>query len=125
MVPRACEGRALKPSSRIGRGRAERIPKTNRRTKRLRILLKDIPCFFCLGGWGVVRMTGDDSIIRQIWMVALLAAMFGLKPAILSAALAPSVGNLAPEFALLSQEGTSISLKGYRGKARWPRYSPR
>jgi peroxiredoxin Q/BCP len=49
-------------------------------------------------------------------MFALLAVMFGLKPAILSAASAPLVGSMAPEFTLPSQEGTPISLRGYRGK---------
>lgn len=54
--------------------------------------------------------------MRRIWMIALLAVMFGFKPAFLSAASAPSVGSMAPEFTLPSQEGTPISLRGYRGK---------
>ena len=32
------------------------------------------------------------------------------------AASVPSVGSLAPEFTLTSQEGTPVSLKDYRGK---------
>jgi peroxiredoxin Q/BCP len=49
-------------------------------------------------------------------MMTLLALTFGLSPSILSAASTPSVGSVAPEFTLPSQEGSPISLKGYRGK---------
>lgn len=52
----------------------------------------------------------------RIWIISLLAVMFGLKPTILSSASVATVGNSAPEFTLPSQEGTPISLKGYRGK---------
>jgi len=54
--------------------------------------------------------------MRGIGMIALLAVMVGLMPAILSAASAPSVGSLALDFILPSQDGTPISLNGYRGK---------
>ncbi len=37
-------------------------------------------------------------------------------PWMLFAASAPPVGSLAPEFTLISQEGTPVSLKDYRGK---------
>jgi peroxiredoxin Q/BCP len=49
-------------------------------------------------------------------MIALLAVMVGLMPAILSAASAPSVGSVALDFILPSQDGAPISLNGYRGK---------
>jgi len=55
-------------------------------------------------------------MMNRTGMIALLAVMFGLSPAILSAASMPSVGSVAPEFTLPSQEGSPISLKGYRGK---------
>ena len=55
-------------------------------------------------------------MMNRIWMMMLLAVTFGLSPAILSAASMPSVGSVAPEFTLPSQEGSPISLKGYRGK---------
>jgi peroxiredoxin Q/BCP len=49
-------------------------------------------------------------------MIALIAVVFGLKPATLSAASTPSMGSLAPEFTLPSQEGVPIRLNDYRGK---------
>ncbi len=55
-------------------------------------------------------------MMNRTGMIALLAVMFGLSPAILSAASTPSVGSVAPEFTLPSQEGSPISLKAYRGK---------
>ncbi len=55
-------------------------------------------------------------MMNRIWMMTLLALTFGLSPSILSAASTPSVGSVAPEFTLPSQEGSPISLKGYRGK---------
>jgi len=55
-------------------------------------------------------------MMNRIWLMMLLAVTFGLSPAILSAASMPSVGSVAPEFTLPSQEGSPISLKGYRGK---------
>jgi peroxiredoxin Q/BCP len=54
--------------------------------------------------------------MRGIGMIALLAVMVGLMPAILSAASAPSVGSVALDFILPSQDGAPISLNGYRGK---------
>jgi peroxiredoxin Q/BCP len=49
-------------------------------------------------------------------MIAAFAALFVLLPTLTFAGSAPSVGSLAPEFTLPSQEGTPVSLKDYRGK---------
>jgi peroxiredoxin Q/BCP len=65
---------------------------------------------------GVGQNDRRHSMMNRTGMIALLAVMFGLSPAILSAASTPSVGSVAPEFTLPSQEGSPISLKAYRGK---------
>jgi len=52
----------------------------------------------------------------QVVRIAILVAAVGLTPLMTSAASVPTVGGLAPEFTLTSQEGTPVSLKGYRGK---------
>jgi peroxiredoxin Q/BCP len=49
-------------------------------------------------------------------MIAACAAFFVLMPTLIFAGSTPSVGSLAPEFTLPSQEGTPVSLKDYRGK---------
>lgn len=49
-------------------------------------------------------------------ITALLVVSFAVAPLIVVAASTPSVGSLAPEFTLTSQEGTPVSLKDYRGK---------
>lgn len=53
---------------------------------------------------------------NRLVMTALLLAMFGVTPLAVFAASAPLVGRMAPDFTLMSQEGTPISLKEYRGK---------
>jgi peroxiredoxin Q/BCP len=49
-------------------------------------------------------------------LVSVVAVVFGLTPLMMFAASVPSVGNVAPDFTLTSQEGTPVSLKDYRGK---------
>jgi thioredoxin-dependent peroxiredoxin len=49
-------------------------------------------------------------------MIALRVTFFALTPLLIFAGSTPSVGSLAPEFTLNSQEGTPVSLKDYRGK---------
>ncbi len=49
--------------------------------------------------------------ITAIFMAAVFVA-----PMFVFAASMPSVGSLAPEFTLTSQEGTAVQLKDYRGK---------
>jgi peroxiredoxin Q/BCP len=45
-----------------------------------------------------------------------IVVVAAVTPLIVFAASMPSVGSLAPEFSLASQEGTPVSLKDYRGK---------
>jgi len=47
---------------------------------------------------------------------ALLLVTLGVVSPMVLAASVPSVGSLAPNFTLTSQEGTPVSLKDYRGK---------
>jgi peroxiredoxin Q/BCP len=49
-------------------------------------------------------------------MIALCVTLLALTPLLIFAGSTPSVGSLAPEFTLNSQEGTPVSLKDYRGK---------
>jgi len=49
-------------------------------------------------------------------ITALFLVTFGVTPLMVFAASAPSVGSLAPQFTLTSQEGTPVSLKDYRGQ---------
>ena len=49
-------------------------------------------------------------------MIALCVTFFALTPLLIFAGSTPSVGSVAPEFTLNSQEGTPVSLKDYRGK---------
>jgi thioredoxin-dependent peroxiredoxin len=48
--------------------------------------------------------------------IALCVALFAVTPLLVFAGSTPSVGSLAPEFTLTSQEGTPVSLKDYRDK---------
>jgi peroxiredoxin Q/BCP len=55
-------------------------------------------------------------MVKSLRMIALCVTLFALTPLLVSAGSTPSVGSLAPEFTLNSQEGTPVSLKDYRGK---------
>ncbi|HMD16746.1 MAG TPA: peroxiredoxin [Terriglobales bacterium] len=55
-------------------------------------------------------------MVRSLGMLALCLTLFALMPLLAFAGSAPSVGSVAPEFTLNSQEGTPVSLKDYRGK---------
>ena len=55
-------------------------------------------------------------MVRSYRMIALCLTLFALTPFLSFAGSAPSVGTMAPEFTLNSQEGTPVSLKDYRGK---------
>jgi peroxiredoxin Q/BCP len=61
-------------------------------------------------------MAGEILMTHRALITALLVLAFGVTPLMLIAASAPSMGSLAPEFTLTSQEGTPVSLKDYRGK---------
>ena len=59
-------------------------------------------------------MTGRARIA---WLSALIFGVsLGFFALTASAASAPPVGSLAPQFTLTSQQGTPVSLKDYRGK---------
>ena len=52
---------------------------------------------------------------KSLRIIALGVTLFALTPLLVSAGSTPSVGSLAPEFTLNSQEGAPVSLKDYRG----------
>jgi len=54
-------------------------------------------------------------MLRPISVITLLVTLFALTAAVFAGP-APSVGSMAPEFTLTSQEGTPVNLKDYRGK---------
>ena len=49
-------------------------------------------------------------------ITAIVVVAVSVTPLLVFAASVPSVGSLAPEFSLASQEGTPVILKDYRGK---------
>ena len=53
---------------------------------------------------------------NRVPIIAMVVLAAAVTPLMVSAASVPSVGSLAPEFTLTSQEGTPISLQDYRGK---------
>ncbi len=55
-------------------------------------------------------------MLKIVLLVVVVIAILVLVPRLLSRSATPAVGSVAPEFALPSQEGTSVSLKDYRGK---------
>ena len=55
-------------------------------------------------------------MVKSLSMIALCMTLVALTPLLSFAGSAPSLGSLAPEFTLNSQEGTPVSLKDYRGK---------
>ena len=55
-------------------------------------------------------------MVRSYKMIALCLTLFALTPLLSFAGSAPSVGTMAPEFTLNSQEGAPVSLKEFRGK---------
>jgi|SRR5579864_5655966 len=51
-----------------------------------------------------------------ILLLIVAAALVVIVPRLMSGSAAPSVGSEAPNFTLPSQDGSSVSLKDYRGK---------
>jgi peroxiredoxin Q/BCP len=63
-----------------------------------------------------VASTVEDSMLRIVLLLAVVVVLVVLVPRLLSHSAAPSEGSNAPDFTLPSQEGSSVSLKDYRGK---------
>jgi thioredoxin-dependent peroxiredoxin len=55
-------------------------------------------------------------MLRIVLLLAVVIILVVLVPRLLSRSATPSVGSNAPDFSLPSQEGSSVSLKDYRGK---------
>ena len=55
-------------------------------------------------------------MLRIVLLLAVVLVLIVLVPRLLSRSAPPTEGTVAPDFALPSQEGSSVSLKDYRGK---------
>jgi peroxiredoxin Q/BCP len=55
-------------------------------------------------------------MLRIVLLLAVVIALVVLVPRLLSRGATPTAGSNAPDFTLPSQEGSSVSLKDYRGK---------
>ena len=55
-------------------------------------------------------------MLKIVLLLAVVVVLILLVPRLLSHAATPSEGSDAPDFALPSQEGSTVSLKDYRGK---------
>jgi peroxiredoxin Q/BCP len=55
-------------------------------------------------------------MLRIVLLLAVVLVLVVLVPRLLSRAATPTEGSSAPDFTLPSQEGSSVSLKDYRGK---------
>jgi peroxiredoxin Q/BCP len=55
-------------------------------------------------------------MLRIVLLLVVVIVLVVLAPRLLSRSATPAEGNSAPDFTLPSQEGTSVSLKDYRGK---------
>ena len=54
--------------------------------------------------------------MRIIQTIASIMTILAVAPLLVFGASTPSIGSMAPEFSLTSQEGTPVSLKDFRGK---------
>jgi peroxiredoxin Q/BCP len=55
-------------------------------------------------------------MLRIVLLLAVVLVLIVLVPRLLSISAAPPEGSSAPDFTLPSQDGSSVSLKDYRGK---------
>jgi len=55
-------------------------------------------------------------VSRIVLLLVVVIVLVVLAPRLLSRSAAPSEGSIAPDFTLASQDGSSVSLKDYRGK---------
>lgn len=75
----------------------------------------------CLRNW--VRISGcllspvETPMLRIVVLLGVVVVLVVMVPRVLSRSALPSTGSTAPDFSLLSQEGSPVSLKDYRG--RW------
>src|SRR5205807_471640 len=58
----------------------------------------------------------EDSMLRIVLILLVIAVVVLLVPRLLSHSVTPSVGSDAPQFTLPSQEGAPVSLSDFRGK---------
>jgi len=59
----------------------------------------------------------STSMFRILLLLVIVAAAWAVVvPRLMSGSATPSVGSEAPNFTLPSQDGSSVSLKDYRGK---------
>lgn len=56
-------------------------------------------------------------MLRIVVLLGVVVVLVVMVPRVLSRSALPSTGSTAPDFSLLSQEGSPVSLKDYRG--RW------
>jgi thioredoxin-dependent peroxiredoxin len=57
-----------------------------------------------------------NDVLRKMLVMSFVSLLFGIVPLSLIAASRPEAGQVAPEFALKSQDGSTVSLNDYRGK---------
>lgn len=55
-------------------------------------------------------------MLRIVLLIAVVLVLVVLVPRLMSRSAEPAVGSTAPDFTLPSQDGSSVSLKDYRGK---------
>jgi thioredoxin-dependent peroxiredoxin len=55
-------------------------------------------------------------MLKVVLLLLAIVVLILLVPRLLSSSVLPSVGSVAPDFKLSSQEGTTVSLRDYRGK---------
>ena len=55
-------------------------------------------------------------MLRIVLLMAVVLILIVFVPRLLSRSATPAEGSAAPDFTLPSQEGSSVSLKDYRGK---------
>src|ERR1700690_4238091 len=73
--------------------------------------------------WSCVRIAAsavsgsmEGAMLRIVLLLVVVLVLIVLVPRLLSRTAMPSEGSSAPDFTLPSQDGSSVSLQGYRGK---------
>jgi peroxiredoxin Q/BCP len=78
-------------------------------------LLVETRRWFRIAAFGGGRLIGG-RMLRIIILLAVVLVLIVLVPRLLSRSATPAEGSAAPDFTLPSQEGSSVTLKDYRGK---------